>query len=188
LRDPNFFEEICKSFRKLLGVRPAALQRFGMRGFAVKTFSHMEAILHAHEARAATARHYVRAAVALWAAVSIAAIWQGSAEFFGRAGAVGTGSVLAAFAVASIMRQSYQTDLFKAMIMVLRGEHIGTPPLGRADIDHYLEIIDRLLARIDRRSKAVRFLEIAATLIATLQWAYGDLIVNKFLLCGSWKC
>jgi hypothetical protein len=154
----------------------------------MKTFSHIEAILHAHEARAAKARHYVFAAVFLWAIVSGAALWQGSAEFFGRAGAVGTGSVLAAFAMSSMVRQSYQTDLIKALIMVMRGEHIGTPPLSRAEMDHHLEVIDRLLARIDRRSKAVRFLEIAATLLATLQWAYGDLAVNQLLLCGSPKC
>lgn len=154
----------------------------------MKTFSHIEAILHAHESRAAQARYYVMAAIILWATVSGIALFQHSAEFFGRAGAVGTGSVLAAFAISSIVRQSYQTDLLKALIMVLRGEHIGTPPLTRSEIDHHLEIIDRLLARIDRRSKAVRFLEIAATLLATLQWAYGDLIVNQLFICGSPKC
>lgn len=154
----------------------------------VKTFSDIENILHAHERRAAKGRHYVTGAVGIWMAISAVALWQGSAEFFGRAGAVGTGSVLAAFAVTAAIRQSYSTDLFKAMLIVLRGEHVGTPPLKRKDVDHYLEVIERLLARIDRRSRTVRILEIAATVIATLQWAYGDLIVNKTMLCGSWKC
>ena len=154
----------------------------------MKTFSHIEAILHAHETRAAQARYYVIAAVLLWSTISGIALWHQSAEFFGRAGAVGTGSVLAAFAIAAMVRQSYQTDLLKALIMVLRGEHIGTPPLTRAEIDHHLEIIDRLLARIDRRSRPVRFLEIAATILATIQWAYGDLVVNHLFICGSPKC
>jgi hypothetical protein len=154
----------------------------------LKTFSHIEAILHSHEKRVRKARHYVELAVFLWATVSLAALFVGSAEFFGRAGAVGTGAVLAAFAFASMMRQSYQTDLFKALIMVLRAEHFGTPQLTKSEVDHHLEVIDRLSARIDRRSRVVRFIEVAATLFATLQWAYGDLIVNKFLLCGSWKC
>ena len=154
----------------------------------LKTFTHIEQILHAHEKRVGMARHYVQLAVFLWAAVSIAALYEGSAEFFGRAGAVGTGSVLAAFAIASVMRQSYQTDLFKALILVLRAEHFGAPQLTKSEVGHYLEVIDRLSSRIERRSRAVRFIEIAATLFATLQWAYGDLIVNKILLCGSWKC
>jgi len=154
----------------------------------MKTFSHIESILHAHEARAAQARYYVIGAVFLWSAISGIALWHQSAEFFGRAGAVGTGSVLAAFAMAAMVRQSYQTDLLKALIMVLRGEHIGIPRLTRSEIDHHLEVIDRLLARIDRRSKPVRFLEIAATVLATLQWAYGDLAVNHLFICGSPKC
>ncbi len=154
----------------------------------MKTFDDIEEILHAHESQLASARHYVRGAVGLWAAVSVAALWQGSAEFFGRAGAIGTGSVLAAFAMAWMMRQSYQTALFKTLIMVLRAEHIGTPHMDLAEKDHHLEVIERLTARIDRRSRAVRFIEVAASLFATLQWAYGDLIVNKFMLCGSWKC
>ena len=154
----------------------------------MKTFSHIEAILHAHEVRFRRARSVVLAAASVWLLVSCYAVIIHSAEFFGRAGGLGAGLILVAFAFAATMRQTYQTDLLKALILVLRAEHVGTPPLSLADRDHHLELIERLMARSDRRSVAVRLFDVGITLTATLQWAYGDLVANFIFICGSFRC
>ncbi len=154
----------------------------------MKTFSHIEAILHAHEVRFRRARFVVLAAASVWLVVSSFAVIIHSAEFFARAGGLGAGLILVAFAFAATMRQTYQTDLLKALILVLRAEHVGIPPLTLAARDHHLELIERLMARSDRRSVAVRLFDVGITLTATLQWAYGDLVANFIFICGSFKC
>jgi hypothetical protein len=120
--------------------------------------------------------------------VSCYAVIIPSAEFFARAGGLGAGLILVAFAFAATMRQTYQTDLLKALILVLRAEHVGTPPLTLPQRDHHLELIERLMARSDRRSIAVRLFDVGITLTATLQWAYGDLVANHIFICGSFRC
>jgi hypothetical protein len=154
----------------------------------MKTFSHMEAILHAHERRFHKARVIVLSAAALWLMVSGFAVVIQSAEFFGRAGGLGAGLILVAFAITASLRQTYQIDLLKSLILVLRAEHVGIPPLTLPQRDHHLELIERLMARSDRRSVAVRLFDVGITLTATLQWAYGDLVANFIFICGSFKC
>ncbi len=154
----------------------------------MKTFSHMETILRDHERRFRRARYVVLAAAGLWLIVSSYAIYNHSAEFFGRAGGLGAGLILVGFAIAASLRQTYQIDLIKALILVLRAEHVGNPPLTLPDRDHHLELIERLMARSDRRSIAVRLFDVGITLTATLQWAYGDLAANYVFICGSHRC
>ena len=154
----------------------------------MKTFTHMSEILHAHERRFARARFLVIGAASIWILVSAAALLAGSSEFFSRAGGLGTGLILVAFATAAAIRQSYQLDLVKSLILVLRAEHIGTPPLTLPERDHHLELVERLIARSDRRSTLVRAFDVGITLTATLQWAFGDLAANVLIFCGSFRC
>ncbi len=154
----------------------------------MKTFSQIEAILRSHEKRFRKARLFVLGAAAIWLSVSIAALLLGSAGFFSRAGGLGTGLILVAFATAAAIRQTYQLDLLKALILVLRAEHIGTPPLSLPERDHHLELVERLIARSDRRSALVRAFDVGITLTATLQWAFGDLAANYLFFCGSDSC
>ncbi|MFM2355834.1 MAG: hypothetical protein RLZZ528_1570 [Pseudomonadota bacterium] len=152
---------------------------------------------------ASRAAHLVSGAIVVWLGTSVlAVIWQ-SPEFFSRSGAVGTGLVLSSFAVVTVMRQSYQTHLFKGLVLILRNDlrlrNAGDSTLVRqqgaemvaetpGEIDHDLEIIGRLFARLERRSGLPRMTEVGLALISTLQWGYGDLLINRLMLCGAWKC
>ena len=46
-------------------------------------------------------------------------------------------------------------------------------------------LIERLFARLERKPRSARIIEVEA---ATLKWGYGDLVVNRLLVCGAWSC
>ena len=154
------------------------------------------------ERLAARSRWLIFAALGVWIVTSALALVAIDPGLFSRAGAVGTGLVLAAFAVNSAARQSYQNHLLKGLIVVIRANLHG--PDGRSlmlplavletadtstrDFDHNLEAVGRLLARLDLRSGQARVTEVAAAVLSTLQWGYGDLVLNRTLVCGEWSC
>jgi hypothetical protein len=163
----------------------------------------VDRLLHT-EQRADATRWFVLAAVSVWGIVSVIAILAQSPEFFSRAGAVGTGLVLASFALVATVRSAYHTLLEKGLILVLR-QHlrdregrplvfeagltpIPDPEVAAREYDHNLEMLGRLFARLDRRSSPARGFEVLAAVLATLQWGYGDLLLNQLLVCGAWKC
>jgi hypothetical protein len=154
----------------------------------LKTLTHIVDDLHRTGARAEWAGRLVTAAIAVWVGTSVLALGTGSAEFFSRAGAVGTGLVLTSFALASTIRQTYHNHLLKGLVLVMRGELKGTPPESETTYDHNLEAIGRLFARLERKSGSARLVEVEAALLTTLQWGYGDLLVNRILGCGAWRC
>jgi hypothetical protein len=170
----------------------------------MKTLTHIVDALIATEAKADRARWFVTGAVGLWLAISAAAIIAQSPGHFSRAGAVGTGTVLAAFALVGVIRSAYHTLLEKGLILVLRqhlrdqegrplvfeaalANHPTDPEQAARDYDHSLEVLGRLFSRLDRRSSPARGIEVGAAVIATLQWGYGDLVMNRYL-CGAWSC
>lgn len=154
------------------------------------------------ESLAARAGWFVTAAITVWLTTSVLALFFRSPEFFSRAGAVGTGLVLATFAIAASARQSYHTHLLKGLVLAMRanlrdreGRPLAMPDAepedheaAARDYDHNLEAIGRLFARLDRRSNPARVTEVGAALVSTLQWGYGDLVINRLMLCGAWKC
>ena len=154
------------------------------------------------ESLANRARWFVTAAIVVWLVASAIALALRSPEFFARAGAVGTGLVLATIAIVGAARQAYHTHLLKGLVLVMRanlrdreGRPLALPggapeadEIAARDYDHNLEAIGRLFARLDRRSGPARIAEVSAALVSTLQWGYGDLIVNRLLLCGAWRC
>jgi hypothetical protein len=170
----------------------------------MKTLSQIVDRMLATEAQAERARWFVIVAVGVWLSISILAVIQSSPEFFSRAGAVGTGLVLASFAYVATIRSAYQTLLQKGLILVLR-QHLrdqegrplvfeaalaqsASPEDAAKEYDHNLEVLGRLFARLDRRSTPARGFEVIAAVIATLQWGYGDLLMNRLLICEAWKC
>lgn len=153
------------------------------------------------ESLAARSRWLIFAALAIWIGTSVAALVAQDAGHFSRAGAVGTGLVLATFAVNSAARQSYQTHLIKGLVLVMRANlrdregrplmlpsaHPEDPESAARDYDHNLEAIGRLFARLDRRGLQARMTEVGAAVLSTLQWGYGDLMMNR-ALCGAMTC
>jgi hypothetical protein len=154
----------------------------------MKTLTHIVEDLHRTGARAEWAGVLVTVSLGIWIGTSVLALWFVSPEFFARAGAVGAGLVLASFAMATAIRQSYHTHLLKGLVLVMRGELKGQPPESEEIYDNNLEAIGRLFARLERKSGFARVVEVEAALIATLQWGYGDLLVNRLLVCGAWRC
>jgi hypothetical protein len=156
------------------------------------------------EAQAERARWFVACAILVWFGVTVWAVLARSPEFFGRAGALGTGLVLASFALVAVIRSAYHTLLEKGLILVLRSDlrdREGRPlvldpsvprhadsEVAVRDYDHNLEVLGRLFARLDRRSTPARGFEVIAAVLATLQWGYGDLLMNRLMICGTWKC
>ena len=153
----------------------------------MKTLTHIVEDLQQTGQRAHMAGKLVMVAVIIWLVASVWALIIGSPEFFSPAGAVGTGLVLASFAMATSIRQTYHTHLLKGLVLVMRGELKGRPDSGNT-YDQNLEAIGRLFARLERKSGFARVVEVEAALVATLQWGYGDLLVNRILGCGAWKC
>lgn len=157
--------------------------------------------LLATESLAAKSRWLIVGALAVWLTTSAAALLANDPGHFSRAGAVGTGLVLVAFAVNAAARQSYQTHLLKGLILVTRanlrdreGRPLMLPDAGlettetaTRDYDHNLEAIGRLFARLDRRGGNARATEVSVASLSTLQWGYGDLLLNR-LNCGAWTC
>jgi hypothetical protein len=153
------------------------------------------------ESLATRSRWLIVGAIAVWLATSTAALAARDAAHFSRAGAVGTGLVLAAFAVNATARQAYQTQLLKGLVLVMRTnlrDREGRPLMLPAatpedpetaarDFDHNLEAIGRLFARLDRKGGQARVTEVSAAVVSTLQWGYGDLVMNR-LACGSFTC
>ena len=156
--------------------------------------------LLAAEAIAGRSRWLILGALAIWLGTSAVALGLRDPGQFSRAGAVGTGLVLAAFSVSAAARQSYQTHLLKGLVLVTRANlrDAGGPPKsgpGAApdapagfDHDRHLDMIGRLLVRLDRRGGSARALEVSAAGLATLQWGYGDLLLNRALICGAFTC
>lgn len=167
----------------------------------MKTLDQIVDQLLAAESLASRSRLLVIAALTVWISVSILALIAGDAGHFSRAGAVGTGLVLAAFAVTTSARQAYQTYLMKGLVLALRSNLRDTegrplmlpkaqpedPEVAARDFDHQLEAVGRLFARLDRRSVSARVTEVASVFVSTLQWGYGDLVLNRFH-CGAWTC
>jgi hypothetical protein len=153
------------------------------------------------ESLAHRSRWLIVAALGVWLTASAAALALQNPGHFSRAGAVGTGLVLAAFAVNTAARQTYQTHLLKGLVLILRanlrdregrplmlpGASPETPEIAARDFDHNLEAIGRLFARLDHRGSQARLVEVGAAAISTLQWGYGDLILSR-ALCGAWTC
>lgn len=167
----------------------------------MKTLDQIVDQLLAAESLAARSRALVIAALSVWLTVSALALIAGDAGHFSRAGAVGTGLVLAAFAVTTSARQAYQTYLIKGLVLAMRS-HLrdteGRPLMmpgaqpedaetAARDYDHQLEAVGRLFARLDRRSVTARVTEVSSVFVSTLQWGYGDLVLNR-LHCGAWTC
>ncbi|NBZ87600.1 hypothetical protein [Stagnihabitans tardus] len=167
----------------------------------MKTLDQIVDQLLAAESLAARSRLLVIGALAVWLSVSALALIAGDAGHFSRAGAVGTGLVLAAFAVTTSARQSYQTYLTKGLVLALRSNlrdiegrplmlrdaKPEDPEIAARDFDHQLEAVGRLFARLDRRATQARVTEVASVFVSTLQWGYGDLMLNR-LHCGAWTC
>ena len=154
----------------------------------MKTLSHIVGSLITVQAQANWSRHLVTVAIPIWLAISVSALVTASPEFSWRAGAVGTGMVLVSFAAVATVRQSYHMLVLKGLVLVKRGEHQTAHPQSEIDYDRNLAAIGRLFARLGRRSRPARVAEMVAALIARLQWGYGDLAVNKLMLCGGRKC
>jgi hypothetical protein len=170
----------------------------------MKTLTQIVDGMMATQAQAARARWFVIAAITLWLTVSALAILTRSPEFFSRAGAVGTGLVLASFAFVAVIRSAYHTLLQKGLILALRANLrdregrplaldptvpvLADPEAAARDYDHNLEVLGRLFSRLDRRSTPARGVEVIAAVISTLQWGYGDLLMNRLMVCGAWKC
>ena len=167
----------------------------------MKTLDQIVVQLMKTESLAARSRWLILGALTAWICLSMAALMAGDAGHFSRAGAVGTGLVLATFAVNSAARQSYQTHLLKGLVLVLRAnlrDREGRPLMAASsdhedpetaarDYDHNLEAIGRLFARLDRRSVQARMTEVGSAVVSTLQWGYGDLLMNR-LHCGAFTC
>jgi hypothetical protein len=168
----------------------------------MKTLDHIVTHLLATESLAARSRWLIVGALSVWLITSALALILQDPGHFSRAGAVGTGFVLAAFAVNSAARQAYQTHLLKGLILVTRanlrdveGRPLMLPDASAEDhqtairdYDHNLEAIGRLFARLERRGTQARMTEVGAAAISTLQWGYGDLLMNRLLGCGAWTC
>lgn len=158
--------------------------------------------LLATQSLAARSRWLIVGALAVWLTTSALALIANDPGHFSRAGAVGTGLVLAAFAVNSAARQAYQSHLLKGLILITRANlrdvegrplmHPSANPESHdsalRDYDHNLEAIGRLFARLERRSTTARMTEVGAAAVSTLQWGYGDLLMNRTLGCGAWTC
>jgi hypothetical protein len=168
----------------------------------MKTLDQIVTHLLATESLAAKSRWLIVGALAVWLATSALALAAKDPGHFSRAGAVGTGLVLAAFAVNTAARQSYQTHLIKGLVLVTRanlrdregrplmlpGAAPEDPETAAKDFDHNLEAIGRLFARLDRKGGTARMTEVSAAAVSTLQWGYGDLLLNRTLVCGAWTC
>ncbi len=168
----------------------------------MKTLDQIVGQLLRTESLAARSRWLILGAIAIWLAASTLALAGRDPGHFSRAGAVGTGLVLATFAVSTAARQTYQTLLTKGLILVLRqnlrdreGRPLMLPgvapepqDVAAHDYDQNLEAIGRLLSRLDRRAAPARTAEVGLAAVSTLQWGYGDLLVNRLLGCGQWTC
>jgi hypothetical protein len=168
----------------------------------MKTLEQIVDQLARSETLAVRSRWMILGAIAVWLVTSAIALAQADAGHFSRAGAVGAGLVLATFAVNAAARQSYQTLLLKGLVLILRSnlrDREGRPLMMRdapredpeiaaRDYDHNLEAVGRLFARLDRRGGQARVAEVGAAVLATLQWGYGDLVINRVMNCGAWTC
>lgn len=168
----------------------------------MKTLEQVVDELTRGESLAERSRWLVFGALAIWIATSALAMDHAAPEQFARAGAIGTGLVLAAFAFSTLARQHYETTLMKGLVLVLRSnlrDREGRPlmlpdavpePAETAvrDYDHNLEALARLFARLDRTGTKAREAEVGAAVLATLQWGYGDLAIKRAVVCGRWRC
>ena len=151
----------------------------------------MKTILDTHhelalfEKRAASSRTMIRGAIAVWLLVSLGAVFFASAEFFSRAGAIGVGLIVVAFSLSAAARQSYQTILLKGLIQVMREKNQIDAHMNGHDYDQNLEAVQRLLSRLDMRSRPARASEVAAAATATVQWGFGDLLIRSLPLIGA---
>lgn len=123
-------------------------------------------------------RWLVLGALAVWVAASVLAVLHVARGRYSRAGAVGT-----------------------ALVLWLRNDmrnhgNLPMPPDGppetvevaTCDHDHNLEVVARLYARLHRDETRARGVEVLAVVLATLQWGYGDLVMNRTTACGDWMC
>ncbi|MFW5655326.1 MAG: hypothetical protein ACOCYW_06725, partial [Roseicyclus sp.] len=137
---------------------------------------------------------YTSLLLAMSFAASTAVFFLGYSGLFARLGAIiaATGIIFALTAHEAIRKRLDQM-LFGEIIngaQKIAQAQISQSQTRRAPVKNFnvQSEVDKLVDEFEKERRPFELFEASLVLIGTLQWSFGDLLVNKFIACGEWTC
>ena len=121
--------------------------------------------------------------------------WTGNAELFQRAGAMGVAAATLFFSdrltQIELLRQSRVENLLHELGVEIDAlkqgvRHEDKPKTGRT-VD-YLTEEERNFGKLRQQADVFGFFNVILLTLATMQWGFGDRMVNTMVVCGDVKC
>jgi hypothetical protein len=132
--------------------------------------------------------------LAAWAIGTITVLWTANAELFQRFGALGVAASVLFFtdrlAKIELGRQKSVEKLLHEYGIELTAMKQGTRPQDIPQEGYAVDFLteERNFDSLRQQAEMFNLLNVLLLTAATLQWGFGDRIVNQMLLCGSPQC
>ncbi len=128
--------------------------------------------------------------------VSIAAFVLGMSGLFSRMGAmIAAAGVVFALTTHGAMKKRLDQRLFAELLNGAQQISLAITRQAQggrvAEVAHSSSLqsdVDRLVEEFEKERRPFELFEASLVLIGTLQWSFGDLVVNKLIACGEWQC
>jgi hypothetical protein len=134
------------------------------------------------------------AGLAAWAIGTVTVLLTANAELFQRFGALGVAASVLFFtdrlAKIELGRQKSVEKLLHEYGIELTAMKQGTPPQDIPQEGYAVDFLteERNFDNLRQQAELFNLLNVLLLTAATLQWGFGDRVVNQLMLCGSPQC
>jgi hypothetical protein len=128
--------------------------------------------------------------------LSVAAFVFGWSGFFSRMGAmIAAAGVVFALTTHGAMKKRLDQRLFAELLNGAQQISLAITRQAQAgrvtEVAHSSRLqsdVDKMVDEFDKERRPFELFESSLVLLGTLQWSFGDLLVNKLIACGEWQC
>ena len=132
--------------------------------------------------------------LAAWVIGTLTMWLSGNAEMFQRMGALGVAASVLFFtdrlAQVELGRQRSVEKLLHEIGLELSALQRGVDPKDMPDQGYVVDLLteERNFDDLRQKAEAFNFANVMLMTAATVQWGFGDRMVNKLVVCGSVQC
>ncbi|MEO0937085.1 MAG: hypothetical protein AAFY38_02910 [Pseudomonadota bacterium] len=129
-----------------------------------------------------------------WACASLYMLWVGNADIFQRLGALGVAAAVLFFsdqlAQIELSRQRTVEKLLHEFGLELAALRDGVPPTELPKTGYVIDTLteERNFDALRTQASVFNALNVLLLTLATIQWGFGDRIVNRLITCGAVEC